>query len=183
MTFRKNHIWILIWGIVYLIGSQIDCTELLGNKGIHVIDGEYYRFFTGLLVHVNLLHVLLNMIALYYTVNYLSDLISQLKLFILSVFAAIAANILFSVIYPDSLSVGGSPLIFAMLGLTLTFQLLRKDGKRFTLNTSQTCWMLGYAILGNIPIFSGNISTLVIHLLAFILAFLLGCMGVKLKQL
>lgn len=41
MTFRKNHIWILIWGIVYLIGSQIDCTELLGNKGIHVIDGEY----------------------------------------------------------------------------------------------------------------------------------------------
>ena len=105
------------------------------------------------------------MIALYYTVNYLSDLISQLKLFILSVVAAIAANILFSVIYPDSLSVGGSPLIFAMLGLTLTFQLLRKDGKRFTLNTSQTCWMLGYAILGNIPIFSGNISTLVIHLL------------------
>nr|WP_317449466.1 rhomboid family intramembrane serine protease [uncultured Sellimonas sp.] len=183
MTFKKNHIWILVWILVYVIGFQVNCTEMLGNKGIQIINGEYYRFFTGLLVHVNLFHVLLNIIALYYTVNYLSGQVSQIKLLILSIIAAIAANIAFSVIYPGSLSVGGSPIIFAMLGLTLTLQILKKDVERFRPNTVQTSWMLCYAILGNIPIFSGNISTLVIHLLAFGIAFLLGCLGIKLKQL
>ena len=61
--------------------------------------------------------------------------------------------------------------------------IMKKDIERFRPNTVETSWMLGYAILGNIPLFSGNISTLVIHLLAFVIAFLLGCIVVKLKQL
>ena len=47
MTFRKNHIWILIWGIVYLIGSQIDCTELLGTKGFMSSMGNIIAFSPG----------------------------------------------------------------------------------------------------------------------------------------
>lgn len=183
MTFKKNHIWIFVWTLIFVMGFQVNCTEMLGNKGIHIINGEYYRFFTGLLVHVNFFHVLVNIIALYYTVNYLSGQVSQIKLLLLSIIAAIAANVAFSVIYPDSLSIGGSPIIFAMLGLTLTLQIMKKDVERFRPNTVQTSWMLCYAILGNIPLFSGNISTLVIHLLAFGIAFLLGCLGIKLKQL
>lgn len=70
-----------------------------------------------------------------------------------------------------------------MLGLDLTLQIMKKDIERLRPNTVETSWMLGYAILGNIPLFSGNISTLVIHLLAFGIAFLLGCIVVKLKQL
>ena len=148
-----------------------------------IIQGEYYRFFTALLVHVNLLHLVVNILGLYYTAEYLKERISAVKLLILSGIAATIANLLFSLIYPGSVSIGGSPVIYAMLGITLALHLLKKNMDRFNPNTVQTRWMLGYGILGNIPIFSGNISTLVIHLTAFVVAFALGSIVIKTKLL
>ena len=162
--FSFGHIWLIIWIIVYFMSFFLDCTELLGNKGMDIIQGEYYRFFTALLVHVNLLHLVVNIL-------------------ILSGIAATIANLLFSLIYPGSVSIGGSPVIYAMLGITLALHLLKKNMDRFNPNTVQTRWMLGYGILGNIPIFSGNISTLVIHLTAFVVAFALGSIVIKTKLL
>lgn len=181
--FSFGHIWLIIWIIVYFMSFFLDCTELLGNKGMDIIQGEYYRFFTALLVHVNLLHLVVNILGLYYTAKYLKERISAVKLLILSGIAATIANLLFSLIYPGSVSIGGSPVIYAMLGITLALHLLKKNMDRFNPNTVQTRWMLGYGILGNIPIFSGNISTLVIHLTAFVVAFALGSIVIKTKLL
>ena len=90
-------------------------------------------------------------------------------------------RIIFSMIYRESVSVGGSPIIFAMLGLLIAFQLQNKDVTRFTLETLQGKWIVGYAVLSNIPFFSGNISALLLHGISLLLAFLIGNIGLKLN--
>ena len=45
MTIKINHIWIFIWILTFIIGLRINCIDTLGNKGINIIQNEYYRFF------------------------------------------------------------------------------------------------------------------------------------------
>lgn len=180
---KVGHIWILLWAVVFIIGFKVNCTEMLGNKGLNVVQGQYYRFFTGLLVHVNLFHLMINAISVYYAVDFLKGQVDTIKLLIFSAVAGTIANMIFSMIYRESTSVGGSPVVFAMLGLLLILQLLDKNVERFVLDSFQTRWLLGVAILGNIPVFSKNISTLVIHFISFAIAVVLGYIGVTLKIL
>ena len=180
---RIEHAWILLWIVVFVIGFKVNCTEALGNKGINVIQGEWYRFFTGLLVHVNLFHLLINVISVYCAVDFPKGQVDTIKLLIFSVVVACVANFTFSLIYKESTSIGGSPVVFAMLGLMFILQLMNKNVERFILDSFQTRWILGYAILGNVPVFSKNISTFVIHFIAFAIAVILGCIGIKLRIL
>lgn len=178
MSIKLNHIWIVVWILIFLVGMKINCTELLGNKGINTIQNEYYRFFTGLLVHVNFIHLIANSITLYLVVNFLYGQVSSIKILIFSFIVGILSNIFFSMIYRDSVSVGGSPIIFALLGLLIALQVKNKDLVIFSLDSLQGKWIVGYAILSNIPFFSGNISTLVIHVISFVIALILGYIGV-----
>lgn len=172
-------LWIGAWIASYILGIKMNCVEMLANRGMNVIENQYYRFFTGLLLHVNLFHLMVNVIAMYWVGTFLNGQISEWKLLIFSIVSGSAGNIIFSICYPDSTSIGGSPVIFAMIGLICALQLLRADMTRFQFGTAYGEWIVGYAILGNIPIFSKNISTLVIHMISFGAAFLFGAICVK----
>lgn len=176
-----EHIWILLWIAVFVIGFKVNCTEMLGNKGINVIRGEYYRFFTGLLVHAGWFHLMINVVSIYFVVGFLKEQVDTIKLLVFSAVVATITNIIFSLMYKESTSIGGSPVVFAMLGLLIVLQIMDKNVERFVLDSLQTKWILGYAILGNIPIFSKNISTFVIHFIAFVIAAILGCIVVKVR--
>ncbi len=181
MNFRLNHIWIILWVVIFVLGTKMNTTDILANKGINIIEKEYYRFFTGLLTHVNIVHLVANIVALYFTVDFLYGQVNTFKLLAFSVLAGTMSNYIFSMIYRDSVSVGGSPIIFAMIGLLIALQLQNKDVVRFTLETLQGKWIVGYVILSNIPFFSGNVSTLVVHGISLILAFLISSIGLKLN--
>ena len=179
MNFRLNHIWLILWIVVFVLSTRMNITEILANKGVNIIENEYYRFFTGMFVHTNMVHLVANVIALYFIVDYLCGKVNSLKLLVFSVLIGTVSNFIFSMIYRDSVSVGGSPIIFAMLGLIITLQLHSKDVARFTLDTLQGKWILVYVILSNIPFFSRNISTLVIHGISLILSFIITSFGIK----
>ena len=179
MNFRLNHIWLILWIVVFVLSSRINITEILANKGINIIENEYYRFFTGLFVHVNVLHLVANVVTLYFVVDFLYGQVDSMKLLVFSAMVGIISNFIFSMIYRDSVSVGGSPIIFAMIGVLIALQLHSKDVARFTLDTLQGKWIVAYAILSNIPFFSGNISTLVIHGISLILSFIITSFGIK----
>ena len=36
--FTFGHIWLIIWIIVYFMSFFLDCTELLGNKGMDIMN-------------------------------------------------------------------------------------------------------------------------------------------------
>lgn len=171
--------WCGIWSIIFVVDLLIGCRELLYSKGFHVINGEYYRLVTGLFLHVNWFHLLANVLGLYFVCDFLGRQVNPWKMILLSVASAVITNVIFSLMYRGSISWGGSPAVFALIGLLCVIQFLRKDAPRFQLGTWYGNWTLGYAILGNIPLFSGNSSTLVIHGIAFIIGGLLGIVAIK----
>ena len=166
-----RNVWIIMWGTIYLASFKADCFHLLSNKGTNIIENQYYRFFTGLLVHVNCFHLIINAAALYWVLYFLDGKINEIKLMIFSLVTGSLTNMIFSMLYPNSQSIGGSPVVFSLIALMAVLQVVRKDLPGFNLNTAYGQWIAGYAILSNIPVFSKNSSTLVIHSIAFSVAF------------
>lgn len=55
---KESTVWIIIWILMYLAGFFTNVSDIFSNRGIHIINGQYYRFFTGLLLHTGLIHIL-----------------------------------------------------------------------------------------------------------------------------
>lgn len=175
--------WCSLWAAVFILDLAFGWKELLCSKGLAGIGGQYYRWFTGLLLHVNLFHLLINCVVLYYVGVFLKGQAQAGRLFLFSAAVAVAANAIFAAIYPQSESIGGSPVVFALIGLIGAMQLLSKDGPRFSFHSAYGRWIAGFAILGNIPVFSGNSSTLVIHGVALAIGLAAGSAAIKLGLL
>lgn len=169
-----------IWWGAYFLAKKKDLAQVCANKGISIIQGEYWRFFTGLFLHVNLLHLLLNSIAFYWVCAFLETRTTSFKMIVFSLTAATLSNVCFSILYRKSISVGGSPIVFAMIGLIVIYALFGKDTQKPDIHSAYGRWILGFAIFGNIPIFSGNSSTLIIHSISLILGAIIAFVGLRL---
>lgn len=164
---------------MFVMGILAEIEYPLCAKGFNIIGNQYYCLFTGLLLHKNWLHLLANAITLYWIGVFLGQQIETTKILSFSVFSGTMTNIVFSMIYPNSTSVGGSPVVFSLIGFVCATQLLCKELPRFRLGTWYGNWIVAYSIVSNIPILWGNMSTIVIHLIAFVVAFMLAYIGLK----
>ena len=72
---------------------------------------------------------------------------------------------------PDAAySVGGSPLVFALIGLLIPLRLLRPEASHRVLGSWCGRLLLYYGVLANVPVLPGmDISTLALHLMALAL--------------
>lgn len=166
---------ILIWVVLWLIGRRNDLIEQFAGKGFDVIGHEYYRFATSLLLHKGVLHMLANAAALYWVGVYLEPQFNSAKLCLFAIITAIQAQFLFSMIYRNSASmVGGSPIVFTLLGLILLLNIMEKPALKFELGTWYGNWIVGYVILSNLPILRNDISILAIHGISLVLGMLYG---------
>lgn len=167
-------IWIAAWIVVYLFDLAIGLQEVFCSEGISLIGTEYYRLFTGLLLHINLFHLIGNIGGMYFICQFLDGKINNYLLFACSVIMGTGANLLFSLIRPESYMVGGSPMIFVLIGFIIILQWRRKDLPRFQLKTRCGNWIVGYATLGNLPFFSKDGSTFLIHMLGLAIGLVFG---------
>ncbi len=155
---------IVIWVLLFIMIKILGCEELVVCKGIRVIDREYYRFFSGLLFHQNAIHLLANCFGMYWVSTFLKNYISLKEIILIAILGGIVTNICFSVIYPNSTSFGGSPMVYALIGAIVVLIFSKRCD--FKLGTWYGNSIFAYAILANIPLFSKDISTLVIHSIA-----------------
>ena len=177
-----SYLFIAIWLILYLLSQKFDLTSKLANTGMSGIGNGYYRFGTALLLHGNLLHVLWNAAGLYFADRCLEPQIDPWKLLLFSLAIGIATEAIFAAVYRNAVSVGGSPMVFALIGLIVALQIARADQFAFRLGTPCTNWILCYAVFSNIPLFSTSLaSTLLIHGVPTVLGILLGYACVLLK--
>lgn len=84
-----------------------------------VKTGEYYRLFTSLFLHGNIIHLLSNMYALYIIGNQIETFLGKWKYLVIYLFSGLTASLL-SCISPF-LSLGSSGAIFGLLGALLVF--------------------------------------------------------------
>jgi rhomboid protease GluP len=104
-----------------IFDSDINVLIKLGAKYNELIaEGQYYRLISCMFLHGGLLHVALNMYALYSIGPLVERLYGRAK-YIIIYFASGILSSLFSYIFSDSVSVGASGAIFGLLGTTLVF--------------------------------------------------------------
>jgi membrane associated rhomboid family serine protease len=94
--------------------------------GCGVAHGEYYRLFTAMFMHYGVLHLLLNMYALWVLGRTLEAFLGPVRFLALYLVAGLGGNVAAYVFQPNALSAGASTAIFGLFAAL--FLVLRKLG-------------------------------------------------------
>jgi membrane associated rhomboid family serine protease len=92
-------------------------TQLVG-----VAHGEWYRLVTGGFLHANILHLGMNMFALWILGSQLEAAVGRLRFGVVYAAALLAGSLGVMLVSPNELTVGASGAIFGLLGLALAAQ-------------------------------------------------------------
>lgn len=125
VTYTLIAINVIVFILMYVIGNGSTDTNTLINFGAnyapYVKDGEYYRLFTSIFLHIGILHLLCNMYALYVIGPQLESFFGKIKYIIIYLGGGIIGNLLANVLEANSVGAGASGAIFALLGALLYF--------------------------------------------------------------
>lgn len=119
-----------------IVSSDINILILLGAKvNSLILNGEYYRLVTCMFLHGGILHLGLNMYALYCIGPLIENIYGRKKYTGIYFISGILSSIL-SFIFSPSVSIGASGAIFGILGASLVFgvKMKRRIGKEFMMN-------------------------------------------------
>ncbi len=166
---KTTYIIIAAWIIMFVLCRTTNIDQQLCGKGITSIRGEYYRFFTANMLHVNMVHLLINAAALFWAGYVYERRMGSIRFAVAAVLCAAAAQVVFSLLYPASQrSIGGSPIIFALCGFGIIMHLLAPDFPKLRLGTWSGNWLTIYLLGANLPVMPFmDISAVVIHGIAF----------------
>ena len=120
-----TYILILINVILFVFGNILGKhTELLvtfGNSGDFVRMGEYYRLFTSMFLHGNILHLFFNCYALYIIGSQLEGFLGKVKYLIIYLLSGIAGSLFSCAFNHTGISIGASGAIFGLMGSLVYF--------------------------------------------------------------
>lgn len=115
-----TYILIVLNLMVFLYGVLHGNDELInmfGNNYEPVQNGEFYRLFTCMFVHADILHILFNMIALYSIGPVVERYYGKSKFLLIYLVSGLLGSIFSGVFMTaDSISIGASGAIFGLLG-------------------------------------------------------------------
>ena len=93
---------------------------------IGVGAGEWYRLITSGFLHINIIHVAFNMLALYQLGMLLEPAFGRLRLAIVYVTCLLTGSMVVTIITPDQLTIGASGAVFGLMGFA--FMAMRARG-------------------------------------------------------
>ena len=111
---------IVINVILYFLTPFLDLVQYFAVNRDYVLSGEYYRLFTGMFLHANIVHLLFNMYALYIIGSQLEGFLGRYKYLVVYILSGLGGSVL-SIFFSNSFSVGASGAIFGLLGSLLYF--------------------------------------------------------------
>ena len=111
---------ILINVIIYFLSHMFGVVDDFAVNRFMVTHGEFYRLFTGMFLHANLLHLLFNCYAIYVIGMQLESFLGKAKYIIVYLLSGFAGNCL-SIFMSTGYSVGASGAIFGLLGSLVYF--------------------------------------------------------------
>jgi len=91
-----------------------------------MLQGQYWRLFTGIFLHSNFPHILLNMIFLFSLGSILEPLLGKFKFFMTYILIGVSANLASYFWYDDLFTVGASGAIFGLMGIVIAMAITNK---------------------------------------------------------
>ena len=100
---------VAVWTVCFCLDLSLDVSGTLAGQGIHALNGQYYRLFSGLLLHSGFLHLAVNCMAMYWACQVLMPILGSGKLLLFALAAGCGAQAAFLLLLaPDAAySVGG----------------------------------------------------------------------------
>jgi membrane associated rhomboid family serine protease len=111
-----------IWGAVIGLARASDTGPVIG-----VATGEYWRLFTAMFLHFGVIHLLLNMWALWILGQYLERTLGPARFLALYLISGLGGSVAAYVFQPGALTAGASGAIFGMFAAL--FVINRKLGR------------------------------------------------------
>ena len=125
VTYSLIFICILVFILMYVLGNgSTDNYTLLvfgGNVDTLTKNGDYYRLFTSMFLHIGILHLLCNMYSLYIIGKEVENVFGKVKYLIIYLLSGIAGSILSLAFNHNTICAGASGAIFGLLGALLYF--------------------------------------------------------------
>lgn len=121
VTYVLIAINIIIFAVGLLLNLSDDFINLFANYGPLVTSGQYYRLFTSMFLHGNVLHIAFNMYALYLLGTQAEGFFGKTKFLIIYILSGLSGSLLSILLNQVAVSVGASGAIFGILGALLYF--------------------------------------------------------------
>ncbi|MFC6261213.1 rhomboid family intramembrane serine protease [Levilactobacillus fujinensis] len=121
MTVGLIVIMVLVYGAMTLAGGSTNVNVLItfGAKvNVLIQQGEWWRLFTPIFLHIGFTHILMNMITLYFVGIQIEAAFGHTRFLTMFLIAGIGGNVA-SFCFSDSLSAGASTAIFGLFGAFL----------------------------------------------------------------
>ncbi|GBG34201.1 RHOMBOID-like protein 4 [Hondaea fermentalgiana] len=100
-----------------LLGPSVETLSKMGAKDTSLIlEGEFYRIFTPIILHAGFVHLLFNLLALYNIGFSMERDFGSLKISIIFIGSGIFGVLLSAIFLPQQLSVGASGALFGLFG-------------------------------------------------------------------
>ncbi|MEA1975513.1 MAG: rhomboid family intramembrane serine protease [Bacillota bacterium] len=109
---------IIVFIIMFLVDSKFSTKTVVnfGSKVNYLIaDGEYFRFFTPIFLHLSFYHLGFNCLAIYILGRDIESIFGKDKFLIIYFFAGFTSS-LASFLFNSSISAGASGAVFGLLG-------------------------------------------------------------------
>lgn len=128
LTYVFLAINILLFAILELSGGSTS-TETLIKYGAKynpaILEGDWWRILSSMFLHIGLLHLFMNMLALYYLGTTVERIYGSFRFFIIYLLAGLGGG-LASFAFTSSISAGASGALFGLFGSLLFFGVMNK---------------------------------------------------------
>ncbi len=168
-------IMLLLWYItVQNAGDVKEVINRFGASAVKILDGEYYRSVTALMLHKDEVHLAGNMIGLFIFGTAVCSVTGWGTGWLMVLFSGIAGNLLNAFMYESAhVSIGASTAVFGAIGILAGYQGFKE---KKTPNKMKSAWVpiaCGLALLGLLG--SGGVEVdIMAHLFGFFFGILLG---------
>ena len=107
--------------VPYILGQYNYVVESLWVYGPSIRNGEIYRLISGMFMHGNLMHLLLNCYSIYVIGSQIESFLGKWKFLVIYFFAGITGALLSMTLNGAIPSIGASGAIFGLMGALLYF--------------------------------------------------------------
>jgi len=122
-TYILIAIQLIMFAILELNGGSTNTATLLkygAKENFRILNGEWWRFFSPMILHIGFIHLLMNTFALYYLGTEVERLYGKWRFIWIYVFAGFMGS-LASFVFNANISAGASGAIFGCFGALLFF--------------------------------------------------------------
>lgn len=122
-TYILIAIQLIMFAVLELHGGSTNTETLLkygAKENFRILNGEWWRFFSPMILHIGFIHLLMNTFALYYLGTEVERLYGKMRFLLIYVFAGFLGS-LASFVFNTNISAGASGAIFGCFGALLFF--------------------------------------------------------------